>query len=50
VPEGRVQAVVPSEGRAAGYIQVEEAGRVVGAASWCPRGKSVGTGRVRRGR
>jgi len=44
-----VQAVVPLEGRAVGYIRVEEEGMVVDSARWCPSGESVGKGLVRPG-
>ncbi len=50
VPSGfLMQAVVPSDGRAAGYVQVEEEGMVVDSAQWYPSEESVGVGLVRQG-
>ena len=48
MPEGWVQAAVPSEGLAAGCVRVEEPGMVVDAAG-CPSGESVYKGLGRRG-
>ncbi len=45
-----MQAAVPSDGHAAGYVQVEEEGMVVDSARWCPSEESVGAGLVRRGK
>ena len=48
---GLVQAVVPSDGRAAGCVQVGAEGMVVGSVRRsCPREGSVGAGPVRRGK
>jgi len=47
---GLVQAVVPSDGRAAGCIQVEEEGMVVGSVWSCPREGLVGAGPGHRGK
>jgi len=47
---GLVQAVVPLDGLAAGCVQVEEEGMVVGSVRSCPREGSVGAGPVRRGK
>jgi len=44
-----VPAAVPSKGRAAGYVQVEEEGLVVESADWYPMGDSVDKGLVCRG-